>query len=687
MIDKIIKELKLMNAGNRSFTSNILKIMREHNAEDLVASELIDIIIVAEDKDIPLTATCKKITTNLSKMFNLHLNDIKDVGLIRSGTHFLDAVAKAGLIDVEKDKNSDKEYWKLVIIDKDLEAYQDENLPLDQLIDPTLGKQVWERPYLYLNGKKAVSIVKKMDRFKMGNYYTKAKMPMVYRVLNKLGAVEYQINHYILELALQDAGFCPQQLPEDAPSWIKNNVPIKSKRKEFDSILKYAQDWKDYALNFTYNCDSRGRVYSLQTYLHPQGNDLAKALLLFNNPKQINPDNLMIHTANCFGQDKGTYAERIKWVYDNWDALYTIACDPWNNMDLISELGLYVNENEQEKKSKWLALAAINELARWFDAGQPEEFLSNLPVARDASSSGSQVYSMWSRDEVAAPFVNIQPTTDGKPGDLYMYTWNTAMLPLLPTYKSHKDWTPLMDDILKEIGLNSGTGRKLVKRQQMCANYGATRYGMTDMYLQDKKEMGSELIAQIGVKEANVLGHCAYEACDIALSGAKKLKKYFQDGLDIKFKTNPDAGAIVKWTMRSGFTAFIAKDKSKEGTITATIGKRDIALTYYVWKDKANKVRLKNAFNPSRVHAEDALILMEIVDNFDGDIMVIHDSYSCVSSEVDQMVKVAKEAYLKSSNRDELKDTCTEVFGIERELPQEGKWSTDGINQSEYIIC
>ena len=50
---------------------------------------------------------------------------------------------------------------------------------------------------------------------------------------------------------------------------------LGNKYKEWDSVY------------FPMRVDYRGRLYYMPAYLHPQGTDLAKGLLLFKNGQQI----------------------------------------------------------------------------------------------------------------------------------------------------------------------------------------------------------------------------------------------------------------------------------------------------------------------------------------------------------------------------------------------------------------
>lgn len=682
MINKLIKELAVAKYGNRSFTTTILKEMKVSNTEQIIAQTMIDSLALTINKRIPATAACKNLTIAVSKVLQLNHNEIKDYGLIKSGMHLMDICAKAGLIKVTLDNGINV----IKSISDDLDTYALNARSLEQLIDPREGPQEWSKPHLF-NGNNRISIVRKMDRYEMGHKYTKRAMPKVYDSLNRLGSVEYKINTDMLNLVLKDGGFQPEVLPEDAPSWIKKNEIAKSKRTEFDNILYYAREWSGYALNFTYNLDTRGRAYSVQTYLNPQGNDLAKSLLVFNKPSKINLQALMIHIANSFGYDKDSFEGRIRWVEDNMEDLLTIASNPWGNMELIAKFGLYVNEDEQEKKTKYQAIAAILELQRYIQSDDKENFLSDLPIGADSVSSGSQLLSGWSQDDTVSDKVCISRTPDGKVGDLYQYVFDNGVVPQLTNYtpkKAHNN-TQLLKDIIKEYGyVGCKTGRKLVKRIVMVNNYSGTRYGAVDILMQDKKDYGSELLAQLTIKEAQELGTLIYKACAISLPGAKKLMDFMEEG--VKYH---QGGAIMSWTLPDGFTAFIAKDKSKENKVRGTIGDKNVQLIYYTYQNKANKAKMKSAISSCIVHSADSYLMREIVRGMpkDANIAAIHDMFLTTTDYFEDLIDVATDAYYVTLDREVFKSLCTEAFGVEREVPIQGNWSRDELKEATFLIC
>ena len=739
---KIVELLHEAKFGNRAFAQTIIKAMRAQNKEQEVAEDLVSSMAISIDGSVPLTAAARRVHTRLVKILDLDDGSVKDSGVLSTGLHFIDIVARAGLIDVQKINcvvdMEVKEQWHLVVTDDDFRQHLIDNKFSGQTIEPFLGFQEWKKPYLYKDGKRIVSIVRKMDRYKVASWYTQEQMPFVYNCLNRLNGIEWEVNEWLHKIAGQEIGlFVPREVSKDevkeattminrsseqaiwvqdmrikalfehfgdeadeeiikkvaktaAKEWQKDKTEAAkkvtsdwSKRYDFDKVMHYATEWTQKTLNFSYNCDTRGRVYALQTYLNPQGSDIAKSLLRFKNAKVLNIKELLIHIANCFGEDKGGFGERVAWSTDNIYHLMEIGKNPWSvaSMAFIKSSGLYDPENgKEEKKTKWQALAACNELYNYVEAGQPEDFMTKLPMGADATSSGVQIMTAIGRDETAAPYVNLTATEDGRVGDYYQYVWDNGMCPLLQNAKGHTD---LLDEIIDEYGVGNKMGRKASKRPDMTYGYSATKNGMVEMYLDDRDSIGG-LFSKIGRPEARVLGHLNYEACEMVLGKAAELMEFMRDGMDYY-----DGGAIVSWLLPTGFRAFQAKDKSKKATVDGTINGQDVHLVYYVWQDVPNITKHKNAISPDLIHSVDAWLLMEIVNNLPegANIHVIHDQFGTDSCLMPQLKEIAKDAYLKVTDRDSFKAICDSAFGTDRELPEAGNWEPESIYTSEFVIC
>jgi DNA-directed RNA polymerase len=157
---------------------------------------------------------------------------------------------------------------------------------------------------------------------------------------------------------------------------------------------------------FPHNLDRRGRVYPVVDFLSPQGNDLQRGLLEFAKGDRMTGDAdrwLRVHLANCYGVDKVSFEERVKWADDNVTAILESARAPldtdwWHGAD-----------------QPWQFLAACFAWADYRANG--EASVCRIPVMLDGSCSAFQHYAAALRDEQVAPLVNLLPQE--QPGDLY----------------------------------------------------------------------------------------------------------------------------------------------------------------------------------------------------------------------------------------------------------------------------
>ena len=95
----------------------------------------------------------------------------------------------------------------------------------------------------------------------------------------------------------------------------------RSKRLAAAQQISIANMLKDEEeLFFVMYLDWRGRMYPVQNYLTPQGNDAGVALLEFATGKPLGERGaywLAVHTANAFGFDKASFDERVTWVHEH----------------------------------------------------------------------------------------------------------------------------------------------------------------------------------------------------------------------------------------------------------------------------------------------------------------------------------------------------------------------------------
>jgi DNA-directed RNA polymerase len=262
--------------------------------------------------------------------------------------------------------------------------------------------------------------------------------PLVFNCLNKAQAVGWKINEDIYPIytwALRN------KTDAFADIWEMHNPEAKqSKIREAKAIGSIASRFIGKVFFHLYYYDFRGRKYPATAYLHEQGTDLAKGLLLRADSKSIGEQGyfwLLISIASNWAGDAGRLDgyktdkiplnDRVYWVLDNEEIILSYAESP------------KVNQGWMQADKPWQFLSACMELKKlreWQDAHVHQlrevdptdsddwdlllyNYESHLECYIDGSNNGSQHLSALTRDEVTAPHVNLVPSP--LPGDLYKY--------------------------------------------------------------------------------------------------------------------------------------------------------------------------------------------------------------------------------------------------------------------------
>jgi hypothetical protein len=252
--------------------------------------------------------------------------------------------------------------------------------------------------------------------------------PILFDCVNKAQEVGWIINEEIYNLhswALRN------KTDAFADIWEQHNPEARAtKAREAKAIGEIARRFIGKQFYHLYSYDFRGRKYPSTAYLHEQGGDLARGLLLRADSKPIGDDGffwLMVSIASNWGgsagreddlkTDKLPLRERYDWALDNEEIFLAYAENP------------KVNQGWMNADKPWQFLAAciaLKNLRIWHmtygDRLHPTldfRYKSHLEVYIDGSTNGSQHLAALTRDEVTAPHVNLVPSK--YPGDLYAY--------------------------------------------------------------------------------------------------------------------------------------------------------------------------------------------------------------------------------------------------------------------------
>ena len=381
---------------------------------------------------------------------------------------------------------------------------------------------------------------------------------------------------------------------------------------------------KDERFYYPYEVDHRGRVYPGVEILHPQSDDLGKALLEFADGKVMDDRAafwLAVYLAGCYGIGKVSFAESNQWTIDHHKEICDSASTP------LEENGLWI-----KAKKPWCFLAGCMEWRGYQHAraaGSPWE--SHLPISMDGTCNGYQHLSAMGRDPIGAAFVNLAPAE--RPDDMY-----------------GRVATEVNRRIQQQPNNPWGTGvisRDMVKPATMTTPYGITQKGMCRQLHSDSVDDRATAKYLAGV----------FEECIAGVAGkAVAIMKWLRRVAEAMAIN--DRG--LSWTLPTGFVAVHDYREERPGRIWTA--KR--TLTIRVKGDKLNSEKQQNAIAANFVQSYDAAHMMMTVcrlhDEGLGHFAMIHDSYGVHAADVELMRGILREEFVRIYRKDVLREFLKE---------------------------
>lgn len=439
--------------------------------------------------------------------------------------------------------------------------------------------------------------------------------PILFDCINKAQSVGWQINREIFDIhswALRN------KTEAFSDIWELHNPEARAtKLREAKAIGDIAKRFLNKTFYHLYYYDFRGRKYVATAYLHEQGSDLARGLLLRADSKPIGKDGffwLMVSIASSWANDAGRedgaktdkipLNDRYLWALDNEEILLSYAESP------------KVNQGWMKADKPWQFLAACFELMKFRvwqmtvyekqkDVLNEYDYCSSLEVYIDGSNNGSQHLAALTKDEVIAPHVNLIPLD--LPGDLYKYigdhVWKHLeqeltlmkqdeiadcekfidnLIELKKQINAAEPKSDLRKELVEKIKKfksdneyllhisapvfwsrikDSKHKRKIVKRNVMTIPYGGTAYGLGQQVIDDARKHNIDLLMFMEHKWGAYLGRETFNDCRISLEKPMQLLKVFEDA----GKQAEKDGRFLSWTVP--MTGFPVVQNYTEGDI------------------------------------------------------------------------------------------------------------------------
>ena len=540
----------------------------------------------------------------------------------------------------------------------------------------------------------------------------------VFSAINTLQRTQWVVNSELLEVLreavtggwLEDSLELPTSEPPAKPNYPGDNVREEQGsewRHYANATRQYhrdIQDWDmrrahygrllylaDFYSKRDYHClvhgiDFRGRIYPTTSALNYQGDDVQRALCVFRKALPVDTkesaDWYLAHGANCYGYDKVSLDDRVRWCFTNRSKIHEVYSDPitnrwWTTAD-----------------KPWLFLAWCLEAAP-FLLKPRSTHMSRLPISVDGSNNGLQIYSLLLKDPVGGKATNI--TAQSKPSDIYQDVADRTTELLTQLVKAQGEDAELATAWLNLC--NGALPRKATKKVVMTDVYSSTMYSrqhyISEWYyslVRNQKLDPAPFPPRSTYKATYFLAQKISAALAQTVSAASSAMSWMRQVADAASKQN----VHLSWTTPTGLKVVQNYCKSTARTVEVQ-AQRKVKVYLRDWSDEVEKRKAANGFCPNYIHSLDAaaatLTVNTMADLGVTDFMMIHDSFGCHAHFIPQMNRSLRTVYreifsddLLAKLRSEVQSTLTPNTQLP-EAPQSGSLDINQLTASTYFFA
>ena len=562
--------------------------------------------------------------------------------------------------------------------------------------------------------------------------------PIVLNAANKKQAIGYTVKPKIFETykwALENNQECFEHNSVDTITRERK----AAKEAEAYQVLNATEPYVGKVFYQQYTCDSRGRFYPLSAYLNEINSDNAKGMLSFAEGKPLGDsglNELYHHIANMFGEDKLTHEGKVKFVENKYYEFVSMGKDPQANKAWMA------SEEPFQFLSAVIELAELD--AHFVAGGKTEDFISHTICYRDGSTNGLQHLFSLAKDNKNAHLVNVKPTADGKPGDMYTHVATKVKDKLIDDASDATELAMQYYDLYfktierlrnrfrmaelnndprveykkkavkhyqlkykKELKLTDviywskakftiKVWRKIVKRSVMCYGYSSTKQGMGANIIADTKDIDNVYLSNKQHSAARLLGATVFDTIESEFPEVSNVMKMFKDNCEAYMTKTGKQYSHNTLISNFPFTQNYVKYKTSIAKLTDGMYVQGNDKKYG-WVDLVdfkiksdlpimNLAKSKAAISPNTIHNQDSLHLMVVVDECDFDIVTAHDSYGAHACDVKEMQKVIREKFKLIIDSDPLQHVLNETGNLVPKIKQ-GQLDSSEILRSEFAFA
>ncbi|MGR2681496.1 DNA-directed RNA polymerase [Chromobacterium haemolyticum] len=468
--------------------------------------------------------------------------------------------------------------------------------------------------------------------------------------------------------------------------------------------IAIAEKFKDHErIYFPHNFDYRGRIYPIPSF-SPQGDDLTKGLLQFADAGPIGTEENLtlfkVHGANCYGHDKWTIEEKVKWVDEYSAEILEVAKDP------LAAVSFWASDSVD---SPFCFLAFCFDYAGYIEEGL--SFKSRIVLAFDGSCSGIQHFSALLRDEVGGEAVNLvaglprrdiyQLVADKVNGAIEHYLKEgegDEIVEIKTDEGETREHLKLGTRTLAQQWTLFGVGRSTVKRSVMTLAYGSKEYGFREQVEEDTIYPAiakGDATFSAPRQAAAFMAKLIWESVQSTVVKAVEAMAFLQKLAAIISKS----GHPVSWYTPDGMPVqqFYYKTASKRVQFLIAGQRRLFSIA--TGTEEIDPRKQRSGIAPNFIHSLDASHMRMTVNQcFDAGIRnfgMIHDSFGTSADNAVLMFKGVRAAMVdmyENSNPlvefvERIKATLPEKLAAEiPALPQPGSLDLRGILDSEFAF-
>lgn len=447
-------------------------------------------------------------------------------------------------------------------------------------------------------------------------------------------------------------------------------------------LTELARYQDEAALYFPTFIDWRGRMY-FRSNLNPQSSDAVKGCIEFANGKRLGETGLMwlkVYVANCCGYDKHDPELKAQWTDDNW-------------LQIVDFINNPLEVDAPDADTAFTLLQSGLALQEALAMPDPRDYICHVPVAMDATCSGLQHLSALTRDPIGAYYTNLIDNGKEQKSDIYVRVAEIAdgSKASFSTRKVKVDGKVkevVHDNIIEQYWKDTPISRAMAKNPVMTYVYGSTLLStidtialdMIDAGMQDIKNSEGKVVYSMSAL-ATPVGRALRAGVVETVPEATRIMKYFQS-LVRKHKDHcmqwisPVGVPVVNWA---------------EGSEIKRVNIRSMGVNMITMTVRDNTYNTRAASNgivPNFVHSKDSAHLCMTINDFDGDILPIHDSFATHACDVPAMHASLRSTFVTLYSQYKI-ESFLEYNNIDVEgycPPEQGLLNLDEVLESRFMF-